>query len=259
MIEEVFQLNGEFVVKTTCVECEVEIHSPLVDEDGSAVEPSELVVKSALAMRRTCDECLDRSEAAARAASKRRVLDRLILAARMPASVRGMQFAEMVREGRRGQAVAACQQWALGRSEKPGVYLVGPAGVGKTRLAATAAWARLHWLEQPIRWCSVAQLMGNLNRTFADKERRDALAVLLGNDPLVLDDFDKVNPSDFGRQQIFTAIDSRVLAGVPLLVTANLRLGQIGERFGDPIMSRLAGHCTQFELDGPDRRLELDV
>jgi DNA replication protein DnaC len=74
---------------------------------------------------------------------------------------------------------------------------------------------------------------------------------------LVLDDFDKVKPSEFGTQQIFTAIDSRVQAGVPLIVTANLRLGEVVERYGEPIGSRLAGHCTQLVLDGPDRRLEL--
>lgn len=258
MIEEVFQLNGEYVVKTTCCECEVEIHSPV-----GADAPSEIVVSAALAFRRMCEDCLRREEEAREVADRRRRSTRLIIDSQMPAALRDMKFVDMIRGGRRDAAIAACERWAHGEFDKRGVYLVGDAGVGKTRLAATAAWAFLLAGVRPwrgaIRWCSIAQLMGNLNRTFADKERRKAIEILLGEDPLVLDDFDKVNPTDFGRQQVFTAIDARVQANVPLIVTANLSLDAISEKFGDPVASRLAGHCVQFVLDGPDRRLELDV
>jgi DNA replication protein DnaC len=254
-VEEVFELNGEWVVKTACAECEAEIHSPM----GTDGQPSEIAVKAACSFRRLCEECLDREEAARKAAADRKVRDRLIVESKVPAALRGLEFATartFHESDRNLRAVDACEKWARGEWEKRGLYLVGGAGVGKTYLAATAAWARLLRVEE-ISWCSVAQLMGNLNRAFGDRERRDALSVLLGDGPLVLDDFDKVKPSEFGTQQIFTAIDSRVQAGVPLIVTANLRLGEVVERYGEPIGSRLAGHCTQLVLDGPDRRLEL--
>jgi hypothetical protein len=81
--------------------------------------------------------------------------------------------------------------------------------------------------------------------------------VLTGSGAIVLDDIDKSNPSEHVRNQLFPAIDQRVEAGAPMIVTANSSIGQLGERLGEAIMSRLAGHCTPLELDGPDRRLSL--
>ena len=49
-------------------------------------------------------------------------------------------------------------------------------------------------------------------------------------------------------------------AGAPLLVTTNLGLDALAakfpEPFGDAIVSRLAGYCEAFALQGHDRRLE---
>lgn len=258
MIEGVFQLNGEYVIETTCFECECTIHSPIGEE-----EPSELVLKTAFACRRMCEDCLDREDAARAAAKDRQKIDHLFAQSGIPAvicgeDVRALAFAQMLRDGKRADAIDACAAWVDGQAGKPGIYLSGANGVGKTRLAATAAWA---WLlrGKPIRWVSVVALMNNLNRAFVDTERRKALAVLTGVDALVLDDLDKVTPSEFVKQQIFAALDARVLAGTPLIVTANVEVGELGARYDDSIMSRLAGHCRQLQLDGPDRRLELDV
>lgn len=72
--------------------------------------------------------------------------------------------------------------------------------------------------------------------------------------PLVLDDIDKVAPSDFTLDLLFEAIDERVNSGTALLVTTNLHYPDLEDRFGEPIASRLAGYCKAHRLDGPDRR-----
>ena len=137
--------------------------------------------------------------------------------------------------------------------------LVGPVGVGKTWLAAAAAWALLE--RKAVRWFSVPTLFARIGLAFADEARQDALNVLAGTQALVLDDIDKARATDYAAEQLFCAIDNRVTAGAPLLITTNLELDALAARFpqpyGEAIVSRLAQHCEAFALEGADRRLEV--
>jgi DNA replication protein DnaC len=154
-------------------------------------------------------------------------------------------------------ASAAVREWATGTPARQGLTLTGGVGVGKTHRAASAAWARLRI--EPLRWFSVPVLFAQLGRAFTDDGRRDALDVLVGEDVLVLDDIDKTRPSEYAAEQLFTAIDSRVTAGAGLLVTTNLALSALADRFPEPfgyaIASRLAGYSETFLIKGKDRRL----
>ena len=147
---------------------------------------------------------------------------------------------------------------AWGRGDADGLLLAGPVGVGKTWLAAAAAWERLE--RAPVRWFSVPTLFARLSLGFADDGRQDALNVLAGKRALVLDDIDKVRASEYAAEQLFCAIDNRVTAGAQLLITTNLALstlaGRFPEPYGEAIVSRLAQHCEAFALEGQDRRLE---
>lgn len=172
----------------------------------------------------------------------------------LPADLRGFTFEEMIAKGKRGEVIEAARTWASGKGTR-GLLLHGRAGAGKTRLAATAAWDRLQ--ARPIRYVSVAILIAQISASFSDKGRAEAVGVLVGKGPLVLDDLDKVAPTEWIRGQLFTAIDARVQAGSALLVTTNLEPVKLRERYGEAITSRLLGYCDVHELVGPDYRLEL--
>jgi integrase len=68
-----------------------------------------------------------------------------------------------------------------------------------------------------------------------------------------MDDLDKGRPTEYGAEQIFTAIDQRLTAGKALLVTSNLRLNELAgkwpEPFGGAIVDRLAGYCEAYLLE----------
>lgn len=153
-------------------------------------------------------------------------------------------------------ATTAAKRWAAG--DMRGLLLTGSVGVGKTHLAAAAAWARM--VLDPVRWLSVPVLFARLALAFSDGERQDALRVLAGEGGLVLDDIDKARGTEFAAEALFTAIDVRVTAGAPLLVTTNLMPSALRDHFpsgyGSPIVSRLVGYCETFALEGRDRRLE---
>ncbi len=140
----------------------------------------------------------------------------------------------------------------------PVLLITGPVGVGKTWIAAAAAWARLELA--PLHWFSTPLLFARLGTGLGTPQRDEALEVLSGTTALVMDDLDKVRPTEYAAEQVFLAIDNHINEGAALLVTTNLTLSALAEKFPEPfgeaIASRLAGHCETFALEGVDRRLE---
>ena len=158
-----------------------------------------------------CEECAAKEEAQAVVREEQTKLAARAQLSAMPVDLQGYRWDQLVRSGEREVAIVAAIQWASApASEARGIYLWGPTGPGKTRLAATAAWHRLKAEGTALRWVSVAVLLARLEGSFSDQERQQALATLTGDCPLVLDDIDKVNASESKRAQLFAAIDRRV-------------------------------------------------
>lgn len=252
------------------------------DEPGVAGAPNNIARATSAGLLRQgahratavkCDPCIKREEdSEAKVKLEAETRARLEMAL-MPKAVQGFEFNgkggnRMIDGEGRDNAIRAAYRWATHErmENKPGVLLVGHKGAGKTRLAATAAWLRLRrW---PVRWVSWPILIAELGAAFNDDARQAALKVLTGDGAIVLDDIarDDVKVSDWQRTQLFAAIDKRVQAGAPILITTNVTSSStgggvaagLGERLGDSIVSRLIGYCTVQDLPGPDRRLELN-
>lgn len=150
-----------------------------------------------------------------------------------------------------GPPTDAARRWADG--EIAGLCLTGNVGVGKTWLAAAAAWQRLQ--TQPLQWVSVARMMSQLRSGFGSEDKAKADRIVSGVGSIVLDDLDKVNPTEYGKEILFAAIDGRVAEGSSVLVTTNKSLSELGKLFGAPVASRLAGYCETVQMVGPDRRM----
>jgi DNA replication protein DnaC len=156
----------------------------------------------------------------------------------------------------RHNVFAAATRWAAG--ELPGLLLTGPVGTGKTVTAAAAVVDRIQ-RDQRVAWVSAYRLIADLQAPFDSDDRHRALALSdRDGPPLALDDIDKARPSEFGAEAIFALIDSCDANGRALIVTSNLRLGELAAKWpapwGESIASRLHGMCTAFDLTGRDRR-----
>lgn len=161
----------------------------------------------------------------------------------------------------RAAAAEALRKWGEGKGKR-GLYIHGPVGVGKTRMAATAAVARL--TVSGVEWMNGAEVIANLSRNFSDPKRKQAVDLLTDrtkrNVALVLDDLDKVPLNENAAQHLYTAIHVWYETGRPVLITANQSIDKIafdyGERYGDALASRLAELCTPIKVGGRDRRIE---
>lgn len=189
-----------------------------------------------------CPDCLEHDKA-----ERRKRLAARIKGSDVPTPLRELRIADAPP----GPAADAAMAWA--RGELPGLCLTGDVGVGKTWLAAGAAWERLQ--THPLRWVSAARLMAQLRTGWNSKAKAQADKIVMGTGAIVLDDLDKVNPTEYGREVMFAAIDGRIEEGTPLLVTMNSSLEEIGEQLGEAIKSRLKGHCQIVRMVGRDRRL----
>lgn len=201
---------------------------------------------------READDAVQAHERAVARAERRRLSG-------MPTKWVGQTLDGLDRDAPRLRAIELASQWADG--DVPGLVLWGGVGRGKTAIAAAAANARLG-RGRAVRWLSVAELMMGLRSGFGTPEYEQACRALdpgRGRPALVLDDLDKVKPTDHAVEPIYLAVNSWIEAELPLLVTLNRPLSKLSEwlpeSFGDAISSRLSGYCKVREVGGVDRRL----
>lgn len=156
------------------------------------------------------------------------------------------------------------QSWAKG--EFRGLVLSGAVGIGKTRLAGIAARGLIYHQVAalldpdstarvvPIRWVSVPDLIHKSKGEFGSDRRREAEQLMSSGNGLVLDDVDKVKPTELSLDLLFEAVEKRENRAAPLLVTTNMRYPELVDHLGDPLASRIAGYCRGLRMVGEDRR-----
>lgn len=156
------------------------------------------------------------------------------------------------------EAIDRAAEWAAAR-DAGGLLLHGGPGRGKTLIAAAAAVQRC--AHGHVRWLPVADLLMDLRMPFEAPEYARAQRKLdpMPNVGLILDDLDKLKPTEHALQPLYVAINGWYEQRQPLIVTCNRNLDELamwmGETFGEALASRLAGYCEVVEIKGEDWRL----
>lgn len=144
------------------------------------------------------------------------------------------------------------------RDTRRGIYLHGEVGSGKTHIA----WALAkRWEEQtgrpPLFW-NVSELIRSIKSDFNkhpyDQEREEEY-IMQHRGLLFLDDLGAERATDFVADTLYLIVNRRYEEKIPMIITSNLDLGELSDRVGDRIASRIAGMSEVIELKGGDRRI----
>ena len=137
------------------------------------------------------------------------------------------------------------------------LFLSGPVGTGKTRLACTVLNESWRQGERSVAFARVPILLYEL-QPHGSADTTETFGRLAAAKLLVLDDLgaERDAATDYTRRTLLMLYEARHDAGRRTVWTSNKSPGEIGAFMGDDrLSSRIAGRCRVVELEGRDWRL----
>ncbi len=151
-----------------------------------------------------------------------------------------------------------CSEYARNFSKSSlNVFMQGGPGLGKTFLSTCIAK-----VVSERGWSVVYETAGaafgkyeaeKFGRGDQEEARRD-IRRMEGCDLLILDDLGTEFVSPFTVSALYTLLNTRLAAGRKTVISSNLTLRDLGERYSAPIMSRLTGEFYLLRFAGTDIR-----
>lgn len=133
------------------------------------------------------------------------------------------------------------------------LLLRGATGIGKTHLCLAIA-RRVTERGYGVVYGSVQPLIRRLEAERFGREQGDSETQLITCDLLVLDDLGMEFDTPFARACLYDVLNARLLEGRPTVVSTNLSISALRERYGDQIASRISGGFVPLLCVGNDIR-----
>ena len=91
----------------------------------------------------------------------------------------------------------------------------------------------------------------NLTILKSDDSQEDNV---LNADLLILDDLGAEFSTSFTVSMVYNIINTRILKGLPTIISTNLWYDEISDKYGNRVYSRIIGNYTPLEFAGRDVR-----
>ena len=151
-----------------------------------------------------------------------------------------------------------CQEYAARfRSDSSSLLFKGATGLGKTHLSLAIAGKAIEKgfgvIYGSAQSFAVALEKERFERQDPDGPG-DANSQLLGCDLLILDDLGAEFPSQYVNAALYNVVNARMMAGRPTIISTNLSLKELEQRYSERFASRVSGYYGMLEFTGSDVR-----
>ncbi|MDR0197708.1 MAG: ATP-binding protein [Oscillospiraceae bacterium] len=119
-----------------------------------------------------------------------------------------------------------------------GLLLIGDTGLGKTHLSLAIAGRTLENGFNAV-YGSAPDIFRKIENEHFGRENGNTTDLLQSADLLVLDDLGAEWSSAFYMSVFYNLLNSRMNAGLPLVISTNLDLDELKERYGERVFSRM--------------------
>lgn len=139
-----------------------------------------------------------------------------------------------------------------------GIFLYGSVGTGKTYAASCLA-NDLMENGKTVLFMSFALYLIKIRESFKNNFEdtnieSEILKYVKTCDLLIVDDLGVENVKEFAIEKLFTLLDTRYRTKKPFIITTNLSIEAIKEKFGERIYDRITGSTYKYECKGESRR-----
>ena len=152
---------------------------------------------------------------------------------------------------------AACKSYGEKfRADSPSLLFKGGTGLGKTHLSLAIAGKAIEKgfgvIYGSAQSFAVALERERFDRDLPEDGSTDAQ---LGEcDLLILDDLGTEFPSAYVNAALYNIVNTRMMAGKPTIISTNLSLKELEQRYSQRFASRVTGYYGKLEFLGKDVR-----
>ena len=149
-----------------------------------------------------------------------------------------------------------CKDYAKNfTTDSPGLFMYGKTGLGKTHLSLAIANEVID-KGYDVYYGSIQSIMDKLeSEHFGRLPREDSIKEdILSCDLLIIDDLGTEFSTQYTDAELYNIINSRTLASLPTIISTNLEINDISERYTQRIASRIIGSSMAVYFCGKDIR-----
>ena len=156
-------------------------------------------------------------------------------------------------------AVRECQNFIKNfNSDYHNLFFYGTVGTGKSFLSSCIARELIEQGKLVIYFSS-SQLFETLSRSTFDRDSKEAASGIYEDiytcDLLIIDDLGTELTNAFVSSQLFSCLNNRHLRRKSTIITTNLSLEELRDRYSDRIFSRITSNYGMCKLTGRDIRI----
>ncbi len=150
----------------------------------------------------------------------------------------------------------ACRNFAQRfRPDSPSLLFKGGTGLGKTHLSLAIA-NEVIAKGYGVVYGSAQSFAVTLEKERFQREDLTAAVRLTDCDLLILDDLGAEFPSSYVNAMLYDAVNARMLADRPTIISTNLSMKELENRYSERLASRIAGYYGKLEFLGTDVRVQ---